>query len=321
MGEPNIPDFWLYFVSENHKIARLMGSYTFGAIDIGSNAIRLLITTVEEYPDQVEFKKSAFLRVPIRLGEDVFTQGAVSDQKRERMCEAMEGFAHIMRAYGVQDYRAYATSAMREAKNGPEITDYIRQKSGIAIEIISGQLEADTIFANGLVDILAADKTYLYVDVGGGSTEVIVYSNRTKVEARSFALGTVRILSNAVDKEEMKRFKKWLSAIGKKYQPTTIIGSGGNINKAQKLLNKKDRENITRSELDMLYRYIKSFSFAERVHTMRLATYRADVIVPAMKLFLTVCNQCGIEEIVVPKMGLSDGIIRTLYTQHKGSGA
>lgn len=294
-----------------------MSTYTFGAIDIGSNAIRLLIDTVEEYPDQVEFKKTAFLRVPIRLGEDVFTRGEVSAEKREKLCEAMEGFAHIMKAYGVQDYRAYATSAMREAKNGTEITGYIRKKCGVGIEIISGETEAETIYANGLADMLATDKTYLYVDVGGGSTEVIVYSDRAKVDARSFALGTVRILSDAVDKEEMKKFKKWLAGIGDKYRPTALIGSGGNINKVQKLLNKKDRENISRPELDMLYRYIKSFSFAERVHTMRLAAYRADVIVPAMKIFLTVCNQCHVEEIIVPKMGLSDGIIRTLYAQHK----
>lgn len=294
-----------------------MSTYTFGAIDIGSNAIRLLIDTVEEYPDQVEFKKIAFLRVPIRLGEDVFTRGEVSAEKREKLCEAMEGFAHIMKAYGVQDYRAYATSAMREAKNGTELAGYIRKKSGIPIEIISGETEAETIYANGLADMLATDKTYLYVDVGGGSTEVIVYSDRAKVDARSFALGTVRILSDAVDKEEMKKFKKWLAGIGDKYRPTALIGSGGNINKVQKLLNKKDRENISRPELDMLYRYIKSFSFAERVHTMRLAAYRADVIVPAMKIFLTVCNQCHVEEIIVPKMGLSDGIIRTLYAQHK----
>lgn len=298
-----------------------MSTFTFGAIDIGSNAIRLLISTVEEYPDQVEYKKTAFLRVPIRLGEDVFTRGEISAQKRERMCEAMEGFAHIMKAYGVQDYRTYATSAMREAKNGKEITDYIRQKSGIGIEIISGELEADTIYANGLADMLAADKTYLYVDVGGGSTEVIVYSDRAKTEAKSFSLGTVRMLSDAVDKDEMKKFKKWLAGIGKRYQPSALIGSGGNINKVQKLLNKKDRENISRPELDMLYRYIKSFSFAERVHTMRLATYRADVIVPAMKIFLTVCTQCNVDEIIVPKMGLSDGIIRTLYTRHKECGS
>lgn len=298
-----------------------MSTFTFGAIDIGSNAIRLLISTVEEYPDQVEYKKTAFLRVPIRLGEDVFTRGEISAQKRERMCEAMEGFAHIMKAYGVQDYRAYATSAMREAKNGKEITEYIRQKSGIGIEIISGELEADTIYANGLADMLAADKTYLYVDVGGGSTEVIVYSDRAKTEARSFSLGTVRMLSDAVDKDEMKKFKKWLAGIGKRYRPSALIGSGGNINKVQKLLNKKDRENISRPELDMLYRYVKSFNFAERVHTMRLATYRADVIVPAMKIFLTVCTQCNVDEIIVPKMGLSDGIIRTLYTRHKEGGS
>lgn len=290
-----------------------MTTNTYAAIDIGSNAIRLLIKTVEVYPDQVEYKKVAFLRVPIRLGEDVFTTGVISQTKRELLREAMLGFAHTMRAYRVQEYRAYATSAMREADNGAAITAEILSLSGINIEIISGQLEAETIFANGINEMVNPAMTYLYVDVGGGSTEVVVYSNRMKVEACSFALGTVRMLSDAVDKDEMKRFKKWLTAVSEKYSPKAIIGSGGNINKVQKLLNKKDKESLDCAEVETLYRRIKSFNFEERVHTLGLNTYRADVIVPAMKIFLTVCNTCKINEIIVPKMGLSDGIIRTLH--------
>lgn len=294
-----------------------MKTSTFAAIDIGSNAIRLLIKNVEEYPDQVEYKKVAFLRVPIRLGEDVFTRGELSDQKCDLMCSAMQGFSHIMRAYGVESYRACATSAMREAANGEALTERVRECSGINIEIISGQTEAETIFANGMNEMVSPELTYMYVDVGGGSTEVVVYSRHTKIEARSFALGTVRMLSGAVDKEEMKRFKKWLSSMAKKYKPTAIIGSGGNINKVQKLLNKKDKESLTHTEVEMLYRYVSSFNFEERVHTLGMNTYRADVIVPAMKIFLTVCNTCNINEIIVPKLGLSDGIIRTLFEQKR----
>lgn len=297
-----------------------MNIYTFGAIDIGSSAIRLLINNVEEYPEQTVFKKAAFLRVPIRLGEDVFTRGEISPEKYERLNETMQGFAHIMKAYGVRDYRAYATSAMREAHNSAEIVRQIKENSGIDIKIISGQHEAETIYANGLNDLLAPDKTYLHVDVGGGSTEVIVYNHKEKAEVRSFALGTVRILSGAVDKDEMQDFRKWLSFIGKQYKPSAIIGSGSNINKIQKLLNKTDKENISRPELDMLYRHLKDFSIEERVRTLHLNTHRADVIVPAMKIFLTVCTQCDVEEIIVPKTGLSDGIIHILYNIHRASG-
>lgn len=291
-----------------------MQTHTFGAIDIGSNAIRLLIKSVEEYPDQVEYKKLAFLRVPIRLGEDVFTEGKISDEKRDRLCEAMQGFAHMMRAYRVEAFRACATSAMREASNGAEVTEQVRELSGINIEIISGQAEAETIFANGMSETVSPELTYLYVDVGGGSTEVVVYSRHQKIEARSFGLGTVRMLSDAVDKDEMKSFKKWLASAAKKYQPTAIIGSGGNINKVQRMLSKKEKESLNYTEVEVLYRYIKSFNFDERVHALGLNTYRADVIVPAMKIFLTVCNTCKINEIIVPKMGLSDGIIRTLFS-------
>ena len=206
---------------------------------------------------------------------------------------------------------------MREARNGKSVAEQIQKECDLNIEIISGTKEAETIFAGGMNEVVDDDKTYLYVDVGGGSTEVIVYSKSVKIEACSFPLGTVRMLNDAVDKEEMKHFKKWLKNITEKYTPDAIIGSGGNINKIHKLLNKKERERITYQELDILYEYMKSFNLEERERIMKLNTYRADVIIPAMKIFLTVGKICKINEIIVPKLGLSDGIIRLLYEEEK----
>lgn len=294
-----------------------MQTKTLAAIDIGTNAIRLFISNVEEYPSETLFKKVAFIRVPIRLGEDVFTSGKIGETKRIRLCSTMQGFSYIMSAFNVEKYKAYATCAMREAENGPEIVQQVMKESDLCIEIISGTKEAETIFAGGMNEVVDDDKTYLYVDVGGGSTEIVVYSKSVKIEACSFPLGTVRILNNAVDKEEMKEFKKWLKNITAKFSPDAIIGSGGNINKIHKLLNKKERERITYQELDILYEYMKTFNLEERERIMKLNSYRADVIIPAMKIFLTVGKICKINEIIVPKLGLSDGIIRILYEEEK----
>ena len=285
-----------------------------GAIDIGSNAIRLLIANVEEYSTEIQYKKIAFLRVPIRLGEDVFSdQKSVGDNKKERFVQAMKGFTHIMKAYEVENYRACATSAMREAVNGEEIVKQVKEQCGLNIDIISGQEEADILFASGMQEITNISGSYLYVDVGGGSTEITVYKEGSKRESCSFPLGTVRILNDAVDKDEFKKFKKWLKKIAKKYAPETIIGSGGNINKIQKLLNKKDKEPIFFTELTILNNYVKSFSMEDRERVLQLNPYRADVIVPAMKIFLTVAKCCKINEIIAPKLGLADGIIKQLY--------
>ncbi len=204
---------------------------TLAAIDIGSNAIRLLINYVDKSgSNDVTFKKAAFIRVPIRLGEDVFTQGFIGDEKRERLMEAMASFRHLMNTFGVRAYRACATSAMREAKNGAEVVEYIRKKSDIKIEIISGTEEAETIFdAGGLSMFMGGSQSYLYVDVGGGSTEITIYSNRKRVDSRSFPLGTVRSISNAVDSNEYQLFKKWLKDVALLHKPIAIIGSGGHI--------------------------------------------------------------------------------------------
>lgn len=289
-----------------------------GAIDIGSNAIRLLINTVDANGTSTDFKKTAFLRVPIRLGEDVFTNQCISTEKKECLIDAITGFSYLLRAYKVQKFRACATSAMRDAKNGQDIVNSIKEKCGIELEIINGQEEGNMIFeAGGLDRMMDKNQNYLYVDVGGGSTEVIVYENQKKHLSYSFQLGTVRILSDAVDRKEKDRFKECLEDIYINYYPMSVIASGGNINKVHKLLGKREGELISYTELRVLYDTLKEMSYEERILNYKLKWYRADVIVPALKIFTTICKICKVKDIYVPKVGLADGIIHHLYYQDK----
>ncbi len=290
-----------------------MNRETLAAIDIGSNAIRLLINYIEKN-GSVAFKKAAFIRVPIRLGEDVFTQGEIGDEKRVKLCDAMAAFSAVMKTFNVKSYRACATSAMREARNGREVVDFIREQSGVNIEIISGIEEAKTIFDAGDIGrFIPNDQNYIYVDVGGGSTEVTVYSGHRRVTSESFPLGTVRMISGSVDKSDMKEFKDWLERIALPFKPVAIIGSGGNINKVHKLLTKQAGEAIKYNELRILYDQLKVLSYEQRIKQYNLNTYRADVIIPAMKIFLTAAKTCKIENIISPRIGLADGIIHQLY--------
>ena len=291
-----------------------MKTETLGAIDIGSNAIRLLISNVELDMACPDFRKTAFLRVPIRLGEDVFTKGKIGNKKRTQLTDAMVGFLHVMKMYNVSRYKACATSAMREASNRQKVIDDIFEKSGIPIEIISGQEEADVVFEAGKLNAIMTQKSnYLYVDVGGGSTEVVVYVNQQKVASNSFQLGTVRMISHAVDKNEMENFEKWLGKIYKKYESLSIIATGGNINKTHKILGKRDGEAIIYPELQILYNTLSSMSYEQRMRNYNMDTYRADVIIPALEIFLLVCNTCFVRNIYVPKVGVVDGILRNLY--------
>ena len=286
---------------------------TLAAIDIGSNAIRLLISNVEINASNNDFKKTVFIRLPIRLGEEVFTKMKIGDNKKEQLIHAMVAFSHIMQACGVSKYRACGTSAMREAVDGEEIKNIVLAESGIDIDIISGQEEADIIFeAGGLKKIMAKNTNYLYVDVGGGSTEVILYSNQEKLNANSFQIGAVRMLSKAVKKTEFLRFQKWLETIQKDYSPLSIIASGGNINKIHKILSKKDYEPIKYPEIKLLYNTLSPMSFEERMRNYKLDTHRADVIMPALEIFLLICNLCSVKDIYVPKIGIADGIIHDL---------
>ncbi len=291
-----------------------MNRETLAAIDIGSNAIRLLIEYIESN-GTVAFKKAAFIRVPIRLGEDVFTHGVIGEEKREKLCCAMESFASLMKTFNVRAYRACATSAMREATNGAQVVDYIREKSGVQIEIITGIDEAKTIFnAGDMGRFISSDQNYIYVDVGGGSTEVTVYSGHRRVTSESFPLGTVRMI-NSPTKVDLKEFKEWLERIALPFKPIAIIGSGGNINKVHKLLHKSQGQSIKYCEMRLLYDQIKPLSYEQRIKQLGLNTYRADVIIPAMKIFLTAAKTCKIENIIAPRIGLADGIIHQLYSQ------
>lgn len=295
-----------------------MSTDIFAAIDIGSNAIRLLINNIEVNGITPDFKKVAYLRVPIRLGDDVFTSGRISRDKEWRLIHAMQGFSHILKAYGVMNYRACATSAMRDAENGKSIVEAIRKGSGLNIDIITGREEAEIIYEAGELDgLMDKKKNYLYVDVGGGSTEIVVYSNQQKVTSNSFQLGTVRMLVGAVKDEEEKRFKMWLKDIAKDNAPLSIIASGGNINKIHKVLGKRERESLSSEELKKLYDTLNELSYEERIQSFKLNTYRADVIVPALKIFLTISKACKVNEIYVPKIGLVDGIIHHLFYEHR----
>ncbi len=293
-----------------------MNRKTLAAIDIGSNAIRLLINYIEE-GDNLSFRKAAFIRVPIRLGEDVFTKGEIGEDKQERLTKAMISFSHLMSTFNVMKYRACATSAMREARNGAQVVEQIKQASGISIEIISGKDEAKTIFeAGGISGMMSSNKSYIYVDVGGGSTEVTLYCNAKRICSESFELGTVRAISEGLNKTTMQSFKEWLKTVALPHNPIAIIGSGGNINKIHKLLGKKEHEPLYYVETRLLYNQLEDMTYDERIEKMGLNSYRADVIVPALKIFLTVSKCCRINEIAVPKVGLADGVIHQLYREH-----
>lgn len=288
-----------------------------GAIDIGSNAIRLQITNVEQYAAETVFKKVSWVRVPLRLGQDAFSeQKTITPEKIEQLKNVMCGYAHLMKAYNVEHYRACATSAIREATNKCEVIDYIRQVSGVEIEIISGSEEAEIVMNSGLDQVVGGKGNYLFVDVGGGSTELSVFAAGKCVESRSFPVGTVRMLQGTVGENVMKDMKKWLKFQQMHHAPTTVVGSGGNISKVSRMLNKKERETMNYTEMKVLLDYIESFSMEDRIHTLRLNPHRADVIVPALKIFLTAMKSCKINEVIVPKMGMVEGITRILYKEN-----
>jgi exopolyphosphatase/guanosine-5'-triphosphate,3'-diphosphate pyrophosphatase len=286
------------------------------AIDIGSNAVRLLINYVEACRSGFDclFKKAAYLRVPIRLGEDVFTSNRVNDDKAARLLEAMQGFRHIMEAYGVSGFRACATSAMRDAANGPELIRAIKEQSGVEIEIISGLEEAELIYMAGSKKKSAAgDTTALYVDVGGGSTELVLYKDGQLHFHDSFQIGTVRMLNNAVQDSEKERFAHCLEDLHARYAPERMVASGGNINKTHKVLEKKNGDPILPDELKAFLDQLRILTIKDRMHYFDLNDYRADVIVPALEIFHCICKQCpSILTVYIPKIGLADGLIRDL---------
>ncbi|MDR2946220.1 MAG: hypothetical protein LBV79_05690 [Candidatus Adiutrix sp.] len=285
------------------------------AIDIGSNAIRLLINNVEDFDAKKAVKKNAYIRVPVRLGEDVFQSGRIGEDKIGRLMETMRAFVHLMHVFNVNGYRACATSAMREAANGAEVVKLVKEKAGLDIDLVTGPEEADLIYAAGSLDeVMDKDKSYLHVDVGGGSTELVVYCDHKKKDAFSFPIGTLRELAEAVNPATRDELKKTLKLIYERYAPVDIIASGGNINKTLKLLGKRDGEAVDYNSVENFYRILAKLSIEERLEKYKMNSYRADVIVPALDIFLTIGAACKVKNYIIPKVGLVDGIIRMLYS-------
>jgi exopolyphosphatase/guanosine-5'-triphosphate,3'-diphosphate pyrophosphatase len=289
----------------------------FAAIDIGSNAIRLLIANVIISKDrEPQFKKSSLVRVPIRLGADAFTNdGIISDANITRMISAMDAFKLLMNVHGVERYRACATSAMREASNGEKVTEQVLSQTGIKIDIIGGKEEAAIISSTDLNELIEGDTSYLYVDVGGGSTEFTLFSKGKIVNSKSFKMGTVRLLNNkkTVNKEIFSNVEKWIKKNTKDLKGVSLIGSGGNINKLFKMSGRTEGKPISFIYLNAQYQFLKQMSYNDRVSELSLNPDRADVIVPATKIYLSAMKWSGARKIYVPKIGLSDGIIKTLY--------
>jgi len=290
----------------------------FAAIDIGSNAIRLLThNVIEEEGKKTQFRKSALVRVPVRLGEDSFTKGKISEINEARMIKSMKAFRLLMEVAGVEEYRACATSAMREASNGEGIIEKIKNEAGVTIDLINGKQEAAIIASTDLKDLIKEDQSYLYIDVGGGSTEFTIFTNGKIKTSRSFKLGTVRLLNNIVKEETWVTLRKWIETNTDGLEKLSIIGSGGNINKLHKMSGRKEGQALSYIWLNAQYKFLDSLSYDDRISELGLNPDRADVIIPATRIFLSAAKWSGAKKIYVPKIGLSDGIIKTLYYSKK----
>lgn len=298
-----------------------MKTKSYGAIDIGSNAVRLLIKKVSrmESTGEDKFSKILLLRVPLRLGFDVFEKGEISPVKEERMRRLMKAYRHLMKIYEVESFRACATSAMRDAKNGKAIIKKIRKTTGINIEIIDGQEEAQMIYNNHVECREDQNGNYMYVDVGGGSTEINLLIDGKLVYSKSFNIGTVRILTGGVTEAAWHQMRDVIGRVTKNHAEINIIGSGGNINKLYRLIEKKDkkRKRIPIASLQNMYDKLKVLTPEARMETFNLKPDRADVIVPASEIFLCIAEVIHANYIYVPEIGLSDGIIDNLYAADK----
>lgn len=285
----------------------------FGAIDVGSNAVRLLITNVFEGLGHPVFKKESLIRVPVRLGEDAFLTGSISDAQADRLIDTMRAFDLLLKVHGALGYRACATSAMREARNGEAVAERVRDESGIDLRIITGQEEAEVIFANHIEERLDPKGCFLYIDVGGGSTELTVFNKGRKTGSRSFPLGTLRVLNGLATPEVWADMRQWLLKAVKGIDDLQAIGSGGNINKIYKLVDVKHGRPLSYNRLVRTHRELSAMTYDQRVADLGLNVDRADVIVPACEIFMEVMHTAHVKEVIVPQIGLADGLTRMLY--------
>lgn len=286
------------------------------AIDIGSNAARLLISEVVETANgKPEFNKVNLVRVPLRLGFDVFEKGEITKQKMGMIIQTMKAYSHLLNVYGVKHIKACATSAMRDAKNSADIIRKVKLETGIEISIITGDQEASYIYENHIAENLSKEHSYLYIDVGGGSTELTFFADGKLRYKESFDIGTIRLLKNMVSEQHWDNLRDHLKNNTKSKWPIIAIGSGGNINKVFSLSKKKDGKPLPLELLKDYYKEFSNFSLEDRIRIYKLREDRADVIVPALQIYINVMRWADIPEIYVPKIGLADGLIQSLYEE------
>jgi len=288
------------------------------AIDIGSNAVRLLVSEAVPYHDATDYTKLLLVRIPLRLGFDVFGKGLIDEDKKGRLIETLKAYRHLMNVYRVDAWRVCATSAMRDAANSDAIIEAVRQQTGLTIEVISGEAEAGIIYETHIAEHLGSGKSYLYIDVGGGSTEVTLFSGDRTVFRESFNIGTIRLLQGQVGEEQWEQMKKFIKANIPGRQQVAAIGSGGNINKVFSLSKRKEGKPLSLELLQDYYDELRSVSVEDRMHLYQLRPDRADVIVPALQLYTSVMRWAGAEAIYVPRIGLADGLVRMLYKEKSG---
>lgn len=289
----------------------------FVAIDVGSNAMRLVLSHVFEGETGPSFKRETLLRVPIRLGEDVFTLGRISAHKSGQLRKAMLAFRHLLDVFEPDGYMACATSAMRDAANGPDLLAQIQAEAGISLQTIAGSFEAELIFSSHVAETLEPHLHYLYIDVGGGSTELAIFSEGELLNAVSFNIGTVRSLHEKIEDAEWGRLSEWLKANTSNEYQTQGIGSGGNINKVYKLSERKDKKYLKLHHLQNWHTRLSPLSVDQRIEQFSLKPDRADVIVPALEIYQFIMQAAQLERIYVPQLGLADGMIHYLYEGHR----
>jgi len=283
------------------------------AIDIGSNAVRLLVSEAVPYRETVDFTKLTLLRIPLRLGVDVFQNGFIGEEKASALKKSIQAFQLIMDIYGVERFRACATSAMRDAQNGTELVKAIFQETGLQIDIITGKEEAAIIYDTHMMESEPEGETRLYVDVGGGSTELTMYSEGKRILQDSFNVGTLRLLNGQVPDRVWNDMKSAVKSSVKGVKNLSIIGSGGNINKLFSISKTKDGKSLSLTQMDTYYKSMSNLSVLERMHEYNLRQERAEVIVPALQIYTSILKWSDVNEIGVPRIGLADGLIRELY--------
>lgn len=288
----------------------------YAAIDIGSNAVRLLVSNVIERKNKPTlFTKNAIIRVPIRLGQDTFTHGSIGMPNQQRLIHAMHSFKMLMEVHGASHYMACATSALREAKNGRELIDRIRKETEVTVELIDGKREAKIIAMTDLYEVMKPHKSYLFIDVGGGSTELTIMQQGKTIASKSFKIGTVRLLSNMVKDSELENYKNWIEKNTNSIDEISAVGSGGTINKVFKMIGKKIGKPISYMLLSEQYQFLKNRTQKELLIDLRLNPDRADVIVPAVQIYLLAMKYSRANKIFVPKVGLADGMVKLLYQE------